>query len=73
MVEAEGLEPTNSDETRFTVWRRCRLAMLPDAHRTWCESILLVELKFAYEPSVTLDNSFVGKAGVEPATFTLSV
>ena len=47
--------------------------MLPDAHRTWCESILLVELKFAYEPSVTLDNSFVGKAGVEPATFTLSV
>lgn len=29
LVEAEGLEPTNSEETRFTVWRRCRLAMLP--------------------------------------------
>ena len=73
MVEAEGLEPTNSEETRFTVWRRCRLAILPVAHRTCGEGILLVKLKFAYEPSVTLDYSFAGKAGIEPATFTLSV
>lgn len=28
-MEVDGLEPTNSEETRFIVWRRCRLAILP--------------------------------------------
>lgn len=74
IVGAEGLEPTNSEETRFTVWRRSAWLCFQVAHRTFIyEGDYNSLLTVAYGPSVTLDCSFIApRGGLEPPTIALT-